>query len=93
MSNGVDIEYSATVSGSRTAAKVASAKTRVPPAVASDAIVVQSTTAEAYGDVPARWTLSASIGVWRKSASRLASSSERLIAHSGRSVTHIENRT
>ncbi len=58
-----------------------------------DAIVVQSTTAEAYGDVPARYTLSASIGAWRKSASRLASSSERLIAHSGRSVTHIENRT
>jgi hypothetical protein len=26
----------------------------VPPAVASDAIVVQSTTAEAYGEVPAR---------------------------------------
>jgi hypothetical protein len=90
------LEYSASLAerfAERTAAKVASARTSVPPAVAIDATVVQSTTAEAYGEVPARCTLSTSMGVWRKSASRPASSSERLIAHSGRSVTHIENRT
>ena len=68
MSSGripIFIEYSASRAerfAERTAANVASAKTSVPPAVASDAIVVQSTTATSLPAPcpPMRTTLDAS---------------------------------